>query len=239
MGFGTDESQCRRPQAVAWLNGDIVYQGMACTRPGGRHNAGMGAPAFDRDEAGDPVYAFKPSLLGAISQFTLKPEALYWQIGRRSGRVRYERIRAVRLSYRPVTMQSHRFIAEIWSTDNPKVQIVSVSWRSMVQQQRLDSAYASFVLELHRRLAATGSTALFSTGLPVIVYWLGVVIFSGVLLATGTLAWRTVRSGQWGASAVIGIFFVTFVYQLGLYFRRNRPGRYRPDAVPQGLLPKT
>jgi hypothetical protein len=75
--------------------------------------------------------------------------------------------------------------------------------------------------------------------LPVIVYWLGIVIFSGVLFATGALAWRTIQSGQWGASAVIGIFFATFVYQLGLYFRRNRPGRYRADAVPQGLLPKT
>ena len=103
-----------------------------------------------------------------------------WQIGRRSGRVRYDRVRAVRLSYRPVTMQTHRFIAEIWSADNPKIQIVSVSWRSIMEQERLDKAYSAFVTELHRRVSAAGAAAKFTTGLPVVNYWVGVVIFSGV-----------------------------------------------------------
>ena len=120
----------------------------------------------DDEATGDPTYAFKPSLIGAMCQFTLKPDALEWQIGRRSGRVRYDRVRAVRLSYRPVTMQSQRFITEIWSADNPKIQIVSVSWRSIMEQERLDKAYSAFVTELHRRLAAAGAAAKFSTGLP-------------------------------------------------------------------------
>ena len=108
----------------------------------------------------DPTYAFKPSLIGGMCEFTLKPDALEWQIGRRSGRVRYDRVRAIRLSYRPVTTQSHRFITEIWSADNPKIQIVSVSWRSIMEQERLDAAYSAFVTELHRRVAAAGAPAL-------------------------------------------------------------------------------
>ena len=51
-------------------------------------------------------------------------------------------------------MQSHRFITEIWSADNPKIQIVSASWRSIMEQERLDEAYPSFISELHRRIAA-------------------------------------------------------------------------------------
>ena len=97
----------------------------------------------DDEAAADPAYAFKPSLMGGACQFTLKPDAMEWQIGRRSGRVRYDRVRAVRLSYRPVTMQTHRFITEIWSADNPKIQIVSVSWRSIMEQERLDKAYSA------------------------------------------------------------------------------------------------
>ena len=54
-------------------------------------------------------------------------------------------------------MQTHRFITEIWSADNPKIQIVSVSWRSIMEQERLDNAYSAFVTELHRRLAAAGA----------------------------------------------------------------------------------
>jgi hypothetical protein len=195
-------------------------------------------PEIDDDQAAaDPAYAFKPSLMGAMCQFVLKPDALEWQIGRRSGRVRYDRVRAVRLTYRPVTMQSHRFIAEIWSADNPKIQIVSVSWRSIMEQQRLDAAYAAFVTEMHRRIAAAGATARFSSGLPVAIYWTGIVIFGGVLLATAALVVRATSFDQWGPTAVVAFFFLVFSYQFGTYFYRNRPARYRPDTIPAGVLP--
>jgi hypothetical protein len=187
---------------------------------------------------GDRTYAFKASLIGSPHQFTLTPDALEWQAGRRSGRIRYGAVRAVRLSYRPVTMQSHRFITEIWSPGNPKIQIVSVSWRSIMEQQRLDAAYAGFIVELHRRLAAANASAQFSTGLPFATYWVGVVVFGAVLAATGALVVRAMSFDQWAPMVVVGIFFLVFAYQLGTYFYRNRPGRYRPDAVPAGLLPK-
>jgi hypothetical protein len=192
----------------------------------------------DDEAAADPTYAFKPSLIGGACQFTLKPDGLEWKTGRRSGRVRYDRVRAVRLSYRPVTMQSHRFITEIWSADNPTIQIVSVSWRSIMEQERLDKAYSAFVTELHRRVSAAGAPAKLTTGLPAMTYWIGVVIFSGVILATGTLFLRAIGTVPWAATAVVGIFFLVFAYQLGTYFYRNRPGRYRPDAIPSVVLPK-
>ena len=192
----------------------------------------------DDEATGDPTYAFKPSLIGAMCQFRLKPDALEWQIGRHSGRVRYDRVRAIRLSYRPVTTQSQRFITEIWSADNPKIQIVSVSWRSIMEQERLDKAYSGFVTELHRRVADAGAKVKFSTGLPIVSYWIGVIMFSGVLLATGGLFIRAMGSVQWAATAVVAIFFLVFAYQLGTYFYRNRPGRYHGDAIPNGVLPK-
>jgi hypothetical protein len=193
--------------------------------------------ALEADDEGNPTYAYKASMAGAMRQFTLKPDGLYWQIGHRSGQVRYERIRAVRLSYRPVTMQSHRFVAEIWPGDESKIQIVSVSWRSMVDQQRLDAAYVAFTNELHRRLAAAGGDTRFSTGLPLVTFWAGVVVLAGVLAATAVLAFRAALLAQWSTSAVIGAFFALFAYQIGHYLHRNRPGRYRPDAIPAVVLP--
>jgi hypothetical protein len=199
------------------------------------------APDSDQDDEadrGDPAYAYKPSLVGAPCEFVLKPDALHWQIGRRAGRLRYDRVRRVRLSYRPVTMQSHRFVTEIWSSDNPKIQIASVSWRSLVEQGRLDAPYAAFIVELHRRLAAAGTAAQFSAGLPVAVYWIGVGVFAAVMVAIGVLTVRAMQAGQWSGAALVGLFFVVFAYQLGNYFRRNRPGRYRPDALPPNVLPR-
>jgi hypothetical protein len=185
----------------------------------------------------EPRYAYKPSLVGAPCEFMLKPDALHWQVGRRAGRVPYDRVRSVRLSFRPLTMQWHRFITEIRAPDNPKVLISSTSWRSLVEQERLDGAYAAFVKELHRRLAAAGSTARFSAGIPVVSYWVGIVVFAGVLFATAAMVVRAIQTEQWNGAAVVTLFFAVFAYQLGNYFRRNRPVRYRPDALPDKVLP--
>ena len=190
------------------------------------------------DDDADPSYSFKPSVIGGWCIFTLKPDGLHWQIGARSGRVRYERIRAVRLSFRPVTMQSRRFVTEIWSTDHPKMQIVSVSWRSVVEQARQDGPYSAFITELHRRLADCGSAAQFTAGLPPFSYWFGVVTFVAVLIAMAVVMVRTLRLEQWSASAIVAAIMVVFALQIGNYFRRNRPSRYRPDAIPREVLPK-
>jgi len=148
------------------------------------------------------------------------------------------RVRAVRLSYRPVTMQSRRFVTEIWSTDNPKIQLVSVSWRSVDEQARQDDAYSAFVTALHRKLAASGSVAQFTTGLPAVSYWFGVVIFVAVLISMAAMIVKTLKLGQWSVSAIIAAIFAVFALQIGNYFRRNRPSRYRPDAIPREVLPK-
>jgi hypothetical protein len=189
-------------------------------------------------EGGDLGYGYKATLIGAPYEFALRSGALHWQIGRNSGRIPYDRVRRVRLSFRPATMQSQRFLAEIWSTGQPKIQIVSVSWRSMVEQARQDAAYRAFIVELHRRLAAAGSTAQFVTGMPFLIYWIGIAVFVGVMIATAVLAIQALLQAQWTGAAVIGLFFAVFAYQLGNFFYRNRPLRYRPDALPGHILPR-
>jgi hypothetical protein len=172
-----------------------------------------------------------------MSEFTLKPDALHWQIGRRGGSVRYDSIRAVRLSYRPVTMQSHRFVTEIWAAGLPKLQIVSVSWRSVVSQERLDGAYRTFIVELHRRLHAAAGGTEFRTGLPFMSYWIGVVLFTAVLVAGAMVAFRVIWIAEWGVIAMLGLFLAMFAYQIGNYFFRNRPVRYQATSIPAAVLP--
>ena len=62
----------------------------------------------------DPVYAYKPSLMAAPWELRLKGDALTWRAGRHEGRVPYGRIARVRLSFRPATMQTRRFVTELW-----------------------------------------------------------------------------------------------------------------------------
>src|SRR5262245_64654920 len=96
-----------------------------------------------------PSYSYKPSLIGAPFEARLEPDALAWAAGSHDGRIPYGEIRRLRLSFRPVTMQNQRFIAEIWPTRGPKIVLASCSWKNMVEQERRDQAFASFITELH------------------------------------------------------------------------------------------
>jgi hypothetical protein len=190
-------------------------------------------------EAGRELhYDYKPALLGSAWEFRLKTDGLEWRFGRHTGHVPYDRIARIRLSFRPVTMQTYRFLAEIWPLDGPKLQIASTSWRSMIEQERKSAAYAAFVVELHRRIWAAGGRAAFVAGSPPILYWTGLVLFAALLLALAALTARAVQVEAWGGAAVVGGLLLLFVWQMGGFFRRNRPGTYRPDMLPPALLPR-
>ena len=103
---------------------------------------------------GNLTYSYRPSLLGAPWVFTLTDHGMDWTAGNRSGRVRYRDVRRLRLSFKPASMQTHRFLTEIWAEGAPKLQIVSASWKSMVEQERCDGPYAAFITELAARTPA-------------------------------------------------------------------------------------
>ena len=189
------------------------------------------------DPAADPVYIHKPSLMGAPWELRLRPEALEWRTGRHEGRIPYARVTRVRLSFRPVTMQTRRFLAEVWSAGGPRLSIASTSWRSMVEQAAQDQAYGAFMRELHRRIAAAGATPAFDRGSPALLYWPGLAVLVGVVAGFAVLIVQALDIGAYGGAAVVGAFFALFAWQGGTYFRRNRPGRYRPDALPADLVP--
>jgi hypothetical protein len=186
----------------------------------------------------DPSYSFKPALLGAPWELHLRPDALEWRVGLRSGRVTYDSIRRLRLSFRPVTMQSYRFLTEIWSDTNPRITIASTSWKSIVEQERQDAAYRTFVAELHRRIASAPARARFQRGSPAIMYWLGAAISAAAALSLAVLALRALYMREWTGAALVLGFMALFAWQIGMFFWRNLPGTYRPDAIPSQVLPR-
>jgi hypothetical protein len=189
--------------------------------------------------AGDlPTYSFKPSLIGSLHSYRLADDALEWEIGRRSGRVPYRAISHVRLSFRPVTMASRRFLAEIWSPNTPKLQIVSTSWRSIVEVGRQDAEYTAFVEALHQRLRASGGEAVLKTGSAPWLYWVGVAAFAAIAVALAFLAVRALQAGSMGSAALVLAFLAFSLWQIGDFFRRNRPGGYSADAIPPQVLPR-
>lgn len=189
-------------------------------------------------ETGDPLYTYKPSLLGAPHEFRLAGAALVWRVGGRAGQAPYGNIRRLRLSFRPGTLQSHRFLAEVWPDAGPKLQIASTSWRSMVEVERLDRAYAAFLTELHRRIAATGARVSFEAGSPALIYWPGLAVFVLVSLVLAALTVQALHAGAIAGALFVVVFLGTFLWQAGTFFRRNRPSIYSADAIPAAVLPR-
>jgi hypothetical protein len=167
------------------------------------------------------------------------PGGLAWEAGRKSGLVHYGDIRRVRLSFKPISMQTQRYRIEIWAERAPRLDIVSSSWKSMVEQERLDKSYSDFVRDLHQRIAATGAPVSFEQGGNPLTYWPGLVIFSAVALGFAFMIVRALQSGSLAATAFIAAFLALFMWHGGNFFRRNRPGLYRANALPDLLLPKS
>lgn len=189
-----------------------------------------GAPGVD--------YAYRPSLLGAAWQFKLTDDGIEWVAGRRSGRIPYRDVRRVRMSFKPANMQSQRFVTEIWAEGTPKLTIVSSSWKSMFEQERLDKPYSAFVAELHRRIAEAATPVRYEQGSNPPLYWAGLIVFAGVALGLSVLIVRALQVDAMSGAAFIAAFLALLVWQGGNYFHRNRPGVYRPNALPAALLPK-
>jgi hypothetical protein len=185
----------------------------------------------------DLTYSYKPSMVRPPYEFRLAPDALEWIMGTRRGRLRYRDVHSLRLMFRPATLQTHRFLAEVRGPTRPVIRIASSSWRSMLDFERHDSAYAAFMTELHRRISAARPDFVFDAGSPPWIYWPGAAVFVVLGFSIVALTVRALQVGQWAGAAMVGAFLLLFLWQIGAFFRRNRPRRYRGDDIPADILP--
>jgi len=137
-----------------------------------------------------------------------------------------------------VTMQTRRYLTEIWAPGSPKITISSASWRSMVEQASLVGPYSDFVAQLHARIAASGGKPRCEGGLHPFLYWPGAIVFGTLLLGLAGLIARAVQEASWPAVLFVLGFLALFSWQIGNFFRFNKPVRYQVDAPPAHLLPR-
>ena len=182
-------------------------------------------------------YAYKASLIGAAHQFELTDDGLSWRIAGRSAVWPYGDIAAIRLSFRPVSMQSRRFRADIGNFNGVRIAIFSTSWQTAALMAPQDQDYRAFITQLHRRMAAVGSKAILTGGLTPRLYAAAVILLALVAISIAGLFVRAVATGEFaGALFLIG-FTALFGWQIGGFVRRNRPRAYTFDRLPEALLP--
>jgi hypothetical protein len=189
------------------------------------------------ETAGAVRYAYKASLVGAAHQFELTGEGLNWRIAGKSGVWPYAAISAIRLSYRPVSMQSRRFRTDIDGAERGRIALLSTTWQTSVLMAPQDHDYRAFIVELHRRMAAAGNNATLTGGLKRRVYAAAVILLTLVAIAMAGLFLRAVMTGELAGILFLAGFAALFAWQVGGFVTRNRPRTYTFDRLPQALLP--
>jgi hypothetical protein len=182
-------------------------------------------------------YAYKASLIGSAHQFELTEQALSWRIARRTGSWGYADIAAVRLSYRPVSMQARRFRADIRHENGGRLAIFSTSWQTAALMAPQDRDYRAFIVELHRRMAEAGSRPVLAGGLRPRLYAAAVICVALLALAMAGLLLRSIATGEWGGALFLIGFAALFAWQVGGFIARNRPLTYSFGDLPKALLP--
>lgn len=191
------------------------------------------------DGRGTPVtsYAYKASLIGSAHRFALTDEGLSWHIAGRSGVWRYDEISAVRLSFRPVSMQQHRFRADVSRASGGRIAILSTSWQTAALMAPQDSGFRDFLVELHARMAKAGSRAALTAGLGRKTYAAVLALIALLAVLMGGLLIRALMIGEFAGVLFILGFAALFAWQVGGFVRRNQPRSYSFDRLPRSLLP--
>lgn len=191
------------------------------------------------DEPGDtvPTYRQRQRPFGPEVTWRLEPDHLVADSGLRSGRVPYAGIAAIRLTYAPTNITSTAFKTAIRTTDGKTMTFGSLSWRTYFEVDRQDKAYRDFLGDLLKRAEEANPGVELIAGKPKFV-WLGaaVVGLATTLAMAGALAWA-VGTGAWTLAALAALFLAPFAWQWWGMVTRNRPGRFRADAVPAALMP--
>ena len=202
---------------------------MPTSHPNKAEIPGEGAP--------ESRYTYKASLIGSAHEFKLTDAGLSWRISGRSGVWGYADIAAIRLSYKPTSMQSRRFRADLEGSDGRRISILSTTWQTASLMAPQDHDYRAFITELHRRMAAAGSKAALIGGIGRTSYATALVLVTLLGIAMAGLLIRALAIGEWyGALFLVG-FAALFTWQIGGFIRRNRPRTYDFDHLPQALLP--
>lgn len=183
------------------------------------------------------TYIYKASLIGSAHRFELTDDGLSWHVAGRSGVWPYRDIAAIRLSYRPVSMQPRRFRADIDRAGGGRIVLLSTTWTTVTLMAPQDRDYRAFITQLHRRLKEAGSTAELVGGLRPALYHAAVALLALVAVAIGGLLIRALSTGEWAGALFLLGFAALFWWQIGGFVRRNRPQRYEFDALPEELLP--
>jgi len=194
-------------------------------------------PTTAGESASGSRYIHRASLVGSAHAFELTNQGLSWEARGKSGLWRYSDIAAIRLSYRPVSMQSRRFRADFEHKNGQRLAVFSTTWQTIALMVPQDADYRAFIEGLHDRLKAAGGNVALIGGIGPITYAGGCLLLALVAIAVAALLARAVATGEFAGALFLLGFAALAGWQMGGFIWRNKPRLYGFDDLPETLLP--
>lgn len=194
------------------------------------------------DVAAPPTYIARANVLEYEAIWRLGPDALELQGGPTAGpdvilRFPYRDIVDVRLSYAPSRVDSGRYRCDLRTRSGQRLAILSTHYAGIADFEDRASTYVPFVRALVARVADVNPSASFRRGKRPFAYW-SELIFLTVMVAILVLVLSLVGFGPLSDVTWAKLFIVLgSIPLLIVYTRKNWPGSFKPDAIPDDLLP--
>jgi len=195
--------------------------------------------AIDKPAGADPtVYRLRAHAFVKPRLYRLTENALTWEEeGAKLDGVFYDDIAEIRLAFAPTRLARNRYRAQIIFREGGMAELFNTDYQGIGNFPEQNEAYAAFLRELHRRVAAASHATVFRQGnsrlgyalnLALTVFIFAMIALAFVLLTTIGLVWIA------AIKLAIVIFFIPVLIR---YMRRAKPGTYDPLALPDDVLP--
>jgi hypothetical protein len=183
------------------------------------------------------VYTHSPRPTAGPITFTLEGSKLTVDSGRKVQEVNLAAVELVRMTYEPRSFAQKAFQTRVRLTDGKVFSFSSLSWRSLIEAERLDRDYRAFTRALFEAIRRASPTARFVGGRPRILWVITAILAAGSLLAMALFIWRAFEAGYTGAMLMGAFFLAVGIWQLEPMLRLNRPQDFSPEDPPRELLP--
>ena len=182
-------------------------------------------------------YAHAPRPTAAPITFKLEGTSLTVDSGRKVDIVQLGAVEQVRLTYEPRSFAQRSFQTKVRMKDGKTFKFSSLSWKSLVEAERLDREYSAFATSLLKAVAQASPNARFYAGRPAWAWVVIAVLAAASLLAIAIFVWRAVQDGAHTAAFMGALIGLAGIWQLEPMVRLNKPRAFTPDAPPRELLP--
>jgi hypothetical protein len=188
--------------------------------------------------ASNTIYAHRARPYSAEAEFELMPSHVAVRQGRRSGDFPYRDIVMIRLTYKPRNSTNEGYQAKIYRRDKRTASLTNISWKSLVELDRMDADYRTFVESLISRTVAVNPAVVLRAGMPGWQHKMTVAAGLLAVLALMTVTSQAVINRGYPVALLTAALAAYFTWFTLRFTGRNRPREFAASSIPQDVLPK-